>query len=91
MNQGNRLFAHGVADASFFIQTEVNQHTVGGSALNKIWQAPKKGLSAQLHVVYLCIVCEKKEKEKRGRHLCVIMWVCVVCVCVCVWIRQHVK
>lgn len=42
MNQGNRLLAHGVADASSFIQMEVDQHTGGGSALIKIWQAPKQ-------------------------------------------------
>lgn len=42
VNQGNRLFAHGIADASSFIQMEVNQHTGGGLALSKIWQAPKQ-------------------------------------------------
>lgn len=36
LNQGNRLFALGVADASSFIQMEVNKRTGGGSALSKI-------------------------------------------------------
>lgn len=42
VKQSNRLFAHSVADASSFIQMEVNQHTGGGSALNKKWQGPKQ-------------------------------------------------
>lgn len=40
--------------------------------------------SVQLHVVSLCIVCEKKGKHWRGRHLGLIMQMCIECVCVCV-------